>query len=307
MTWFRCASGGGSTEKHYATIAISTDDFMGLPVTVTCEEFGYLQTKNFDSLGDADFIVNDWGTYTIECEGFYTEVVVSEWYQVYSVDINAKIEITFDVEGAQADNITIYNGNGELVRNLIFSSGETKKSVTLNIPLNRKPFTFKSSVAKATDGSGVDYEKPIVLTETTTAVKVMPDKCVYWYGNKCGITWAPYGSYATVSEQTNLILVKNTNPSYAGTAKSTEVIVPMGAYSKLCAIARCNDSVALFRMDVFDNVSWSYKSSVHFSNIDDARISTDIPNDLDRFAVTWLIPNNRGSLQLTFYAVWLEE
>ena len=179
------AGGGGGGEKHYATIAVSTDEFVGLPVTVSSVDLGYSQTKLFDSLGNADFIVNDWGTYTVECEGYMAEVTVSEWYQTYNVEITSETEITFLVEGAKGDNITIKNEGGEIVRNLILGTSETSQTVTMAIPPDGATYTFVSSVAKATDGSGAEFEKSVTVNADTISVKVMPDGALYWYGNEC--------------------------------------------------------------------------------------------------------------------------
>lgn len=185
MAYGKTNAGGGET--HYATIAVSTDFLFDQPVTVSSTELGYTQTKIFDALGNADFIVNDWGTYNVECNGKTAEVVVSEWYQTYNVEITSETEITFTVEGAKGDNITIKDTNDEIVRNLIFSNTETSQIVTLTIPPDGIEYTFESSVAKALDGSGADYSKTITLTKDTdgSLVKIMPDGFnALWYLNQ---------------------------------------------------------------------------------------------------------------------------
>lgn len=103
--------GGGSGEKHYSTIAVTTPDFIG--EKVKCVGDGYAKEVTFSQDGLAIFEVNDWGTYTIYCQNQSKEVEVTAWYVTYDLEfIDVKI-VTFadgtDEEIALMANAHYYN------------------------------------------------------------------------------------------------------------------------------------------------------------------------------------------------------
>lgn len=138
--------------------------------------------------------------------------------QFYGVDYSelTSIPLTLTIEGAKGDDITITNASGEIVSNVIFGAEETSKEVTIDIVAGAE-YTFTSSVAKATDGSGDNYFKTIVLSAETTNVKVMPNAALYWYGNECvdvtnGWTFnRRYESNGYYTEANKYVSAKNTD------------------------------------------------------------------------------------------------
>lgn len=103
------------------------------------------------------------------------------------------VSVTLTINGAKEDSITIYDSNNVQVGSCIFASGQTSGTAQIDVPVGGGNFKFVSSVAKATDGGGTDYEKTIALTDDAAqTVYVMPtdaggnlDKeyCP-WYGNR---------------------------------------------------------------------------------------------------------------------------
>lgn len=86
--------------------------------------------------------------------------------QFYGVDYSelTTIPLTLTVEGAKGDDITITDASGGIVSNVILGAEETSKEVTIDI-VEGAEYTFTSSVAKATDGSGANYSKTVTLSE----------------------------------------------------------------------------------------------------------------------------------------------
>lgn len=93
------------------------------------------------------------------------------------------INVTFTVYSAKGDNITIKNSSGVAVGNVVFSSGNVSKSVTLTIPSEGGLYTFVSSIAKNTTNGTSAYSKVVTLNSATKSVNVYPDGALYWYGN----------------------------------------------------------------------------------------------------------------------------
>jgi len=105
------------------------------------------------------------------------------------------VEITFTVEGANGDNITITNADGETVGVVILDADSTSKEYTMEIPTDGADYTFTSSVAKSLWDSSADYAKTVTLTQKTDVVYVFPRiadgdeyDCAEWYENPNAIS-----------------------------------------------------------------------------------------------------------------------
>ena len=111
--------------------------------------------------------------------------------KVYAIFGDDGHEDDITIHGAKEDAITIKDTDDQTVATCIFGSGQTVGYVSKNL-LPSGTYKFISSVAKATDGSGTDYEKTIVLDGSESEIYVMPtdgagnlDKTYCpWYGNR---------------------------------------------------------------------------------------------------------------------------
>ncbi|MBO5853294.1 MAG: hypothetical protein J6Q61_00995 [Bacteroidales bacterium] len=136
----------------------------------------------------------------------------------------AEVTVTLTINGAKEDSITIYDSNDVQVGSCIFASDQTSGTCQISVPAGGGSYKFISSVAKDTTTGSSDYEKTVVLTDTLTqTVNVMPDNCLYWFGNE--MLDATGGWYATrelyggtITKNTNSILL-NAVPS-GGTANA---------------------------------------------------------------------------------------
>lgn len=195
-------------------------------------------------------------------------------------EIDKKVAITFTVEGAKGDNITITDASGEIVGNVIFDTDAVSKEYMMMI-LDGSEYTFTSSVAKTTDGSGGNYSKTVTLTQSTAEVKVMPDRTFYWKANKNGYTevskaiaWETLGTYegliAPSIDETpaNSFIAKAVkNTSKAGDSYGAVVVTPAIDFSKLNTLHLLCDASSNFspsypyggiNLEVIDSMNTKY-------------------------------------------------
>ena len=143
-------------------------------------------TTTFDSSGNASYKVHEPGTYTIEATdtGGYT----------FTDTVNVTAEIAYNLSmGSITKTITVYSAANDTVR---FTDATGAKSVTTNssgqgsvsitfLPPSQN-ITFTSSVAKQPNWSTA-YSKTIAITPTTSSIKVMPNRALYWWGYNGGV------------------------------------------------------------------------------------------------------------------------
>ena len=103
--------------------------------------------------------------------------------------------------------------------------------------------TFTSSVAKDPDNLSNDYSKSVTLTSSTTAIYVMPDNALYWWGYESpdleDMTTANGWSYSSLTltaptHNTQSISFSGSESTHRGIASKT----PKNANS-VSAIANC--------------------------------------------------------------------
>ena len=120
-----------------------------------------------------------------------------------ATSVSLSISITFSIESAANDTITVYDSNN----NPVFSSGlepttnnNGSGTVTMDIPSNGATYKFVSAKAKTPPSMASAYEKSILLTSSTTSVKFMPYEnytLLNWFGNECADVSGGWSAKAT--------------------------------------------------------------------------------------------------------------
>lgn len=156
-------------------------------------------------------------------------------------------DVTLTLIGAKEDKITIYDTNGDVVQRVTFDSGTTQKNVTLTIMSGGEDLTFVSSVAKDTTSGTSNYSKTVSVDTSTTSVKVMPEKSLYWYGNECtdltgGWTTDGYqfssGWTGSVTKENSYITLSSTNQySIVGTTNKVNMDNVSKAYININVVS----------------------------------------------------------------------
>lgn len=236
-------------------------------------------------------------------------------------------EITFTVEGAKGDNISIIDYDDVTVGNIIFDTNATSAEHTMFIPATGMPYTFASSVAKDIETSVGNYAKKILLTKDTDSVKVYPTwaennkETLLWGG--CELTefglWQRGGTSSyTFSQNSGYTFMDCPRTNIVmSTAYQTKASIDLSQYNSIHILAKAtlgnrveNANARLFMADSYgggDEVSYTlldfdnktYNGILnHFTwNISDVNTSK---------AIGIYITHYSTSLALETYALWLE-
>lgn len=180
MAYFECILGGaiGLNIPLVVTCAI---DFAGLDITCTDGTTTLTQPCPSSSPYEVSFLLPNTGTWTISgtINGItYTESVLVENFDVELTDI---IDITVDVYSAASDTVSYVGLDNQTHTITTDANGHANATITI---IDGSVFTFTSSVADDPNNLSNRYSKQITLKINTTSIYVMPDKAVYWYGNK---------------------------------------------------------------------------------------------------------------------------
>lgn len=177
----------------YSALTVYTGDstLYGKPVVLSDG-----QTGTFPSTPEAGtssvgvlFKVYNAGTYHAICKKTSSTYFSSNEQVVslgtnYSLSIASEVTITLNLEGAAGDIITIKNADNTTVGSCNFTGSNTTGQTTITVPYtdlgnSNRPYTFISGVSKALDGSGNDYSKNVILTNSLSqSVNVMPDNAL---------------------------------------------------------------------------------------------------------------------------------
>lgn len=110
------------------------------------------------------------------------------YFRCVGGNIRPEKTINLTLHGAKGDNIGVYDEDHSIIGSAIFDADATEKTITIDI-IPDKQYAFISTVAKALDGSTMNYSKTILLTQDTNQeVNVFPDGALYWYGNQINVT-----------------------------------------------------------------------------------------------------------------------
>jgi len=232
MAYFRVTqkqSGGGSG----ATITVTyTSSYYSK--TITCSDGVTTYTATTTSAGSTTFTVNDEGTWTITCDGTSKTVNV-----VLAYTTALSITKTITVYSAANDTVSFTDDAGSKTV-ATDSTGAGSASMTLNYG---DSITFTSSVAKNPSDLSSYYSKTVVIDASTTAVYLMPNNCLYWYGWDSGDLqemstsngWAKVGNrnWVSPSNNTNDITIASGSSTNSGIAtKTTKNIATLHAILK---------------------------------------------------------------------------
>lgn len=177
-----------SATIQYGTINLTFDDEFRSS-TITCTDGITTITKTAPSSGNTMTFyppnTGNWSISGVASGVTYTAspdpIVVSSLSTAVTADLQTLAEITVTLYGAKEDTITFTDAAG-VAHTEVFASGQTSKSVTLKILPSGSNITFTSSVSKNPSDLSQNYSKNVSLTNNTTAVYVMPDGAIYWYG-----------------------------------------------------------------------------------------------------------------------------
>ena len=162
-----------------ATITVSyTSTFYNK--TMTCSKGGTTYTETTTSAGVTVFNVDSSGTWTITCDGVSRTVDV-----VLEYSTTMALSVTVDVYGPASDTISFTDATGAKT---VTTDSSGAGSVTISFIPPNQSITFTSSIAKDPSDLTADYSKSVTIDSNTTEVHVMPDNCLYWWGNKVNIT-----------------------------------------------------------------------------------------------------------------------
>lgn len=215
---FECVYGGaiGASIPLVVTCASS---FAGL--TITCTDGTKTLTQPCPSASpyEIEFMLPNTGTWTISgtINGTtYTESVLVENFDAELTDI---IDITVDVYSAASDTVSYVGLDNQTHTITTDANGHANATITI---IDGSVFTFTSSVADNPNNLSKRYSKQITLTRNTTSIYVMPDKAVYWYGNKVNSeSRIPANGYPVYSGWTYVAPTYNTR-SISASTQSTQ-------------------------------------------------------------------------------------
>lgn len=148
--------------------------------TVSCSKTG--ETTQYATGSPYTFTVHSSGTWTITgtLNGITRthDVVISTTGQTESVSFEHTISV--DIYSAANDTVSFTDINGAKTA----TTDATGKAEGVSITFSdfESGIVFTSAVAKNPADLSADYKKLIYLKSTDTALYVMPDEALYWYG-----------------------------------------------------------------------------------------------------------------------------
>lgn len=192
-----------------ATVNLSTTSEDLKSKTITIRKGGaVIASTSFNSAGTATYIATSAGTYTFTCQGYSVEQAITE-ETTYNVTINTveTYHLTVDIYSAASDTLSYTDDNGAQTVTTDVTGKATGVSITITQPsIGVDPtITFTSSIAKDPDNLSNDYSKSVTLIRQTTAIYVMPDKSIYWWGWKISTTSNPNSGHPSYSNAGNAL------------------------------------------------------------------------------------------------------
>ena len=215
--WFRCSGGNGTGDGATITVTYSSQFYNK---TMTCTKGTKTYTKTTTSSGSTVFDVDESGTWTITCNGTSRTVDV-----VLEYSTQMAITKTITVYSAASDTVSFTDAAGAKTVTTN-TSGQGSVSITFMLPSSS--ITFTSSVAKNPNNLSQAYSKTITIDSNTTAIYVMPNKTLYWWGyvgsdfEECNSTngWSYNKTLLTPTYNTRDILLSTGNNACAVSTKT---------------------------------------------------------------------------------------
>lgn len=97
---------------------------------------------------------------------------------VNHINVPEYISITLDIYSAASDTVTYTDETGQKT----VTTDTDGHGRAIIVCVNGDSITFTSSVAKNPSDLSANYSKTVNITSSTTAVYVMPDNTIFWYG-----------------------------------------------------------------------------------------------------------------------------
>lgn len=164
-----CGAGGGAPIlKSNIIVTTEEDSLVGLDVVLSLNG-NTVQTKTFTDSKQVVFTVKVAGNYELTCGEATASVNVSILGIDYTAELSLIKEVTIDVYGGAMENIAMTADDGTSTQLTTNASGKTVATVKMN-----KSYTFSGGVS--------GYVKNVTIVDDS-AVYVMPDGALYWYGN----------------------------------------------------------------------------------------------------------------------------
>lgn len=311
-------------ESQTATIEFGEIDvtlesgFVGSSITCTNGTDTIVKTASTASLTFYPPTTGTWNIIgSIGGTAFTVSATVSSLSTPVSVSLASYITVTVTMHGAKGATITYTDANGAQTVTLDSTGLRTGISITAT---PNTPITFTdTNMAKNPDNLTQNYTKDVTITAGMTDLYVMPEKSIYWYGNKNN-----FGVMTSANMWTNTNLVNNYSEDY------NYVSCPFYRtqnVNKYCGIASintisCNNNVAKTIMRC--NLSGSYSPTMNpipFGNAVktrnpyeyakyDGNVSGDIhvntSDPLTGDLYVGLCMQIDGQTQNRIYALWVE-
>lgn len=183
MAYFRCSTGSVSSGDGVALIVECDSNFAGATITATNGTDTYTQTCPSTSPYTVTFEDIAKGNWTVS--GIIAGITYSEsvLVQDYTVELQSTISKTITVYSANNDTVSYIGLDNQTHTITTNSSGQATATIEI-FASGSTTLTFTSNVAKSTSNVSNNYTKSIEITSSTSAIYVMPDRAIYWYGYK---------------------------------------------------------------------------------------------------------------------------
>ena len=182
MAYFHCLIGGGSSGGGYTLTVTCDSQFAG--TTITCTDGVTTLTATCPSASpyEVEFEIPNGGDWTIS--GVISGHTMSTGVNIpTAAELIAILQQTITIYSAKEDTVTYTDIYGD-TQTEVFASGQTSKSITVDIMPSGSSITFTSGVAKDPGDLTDYYSKTVTIDSNTTNVYLMPDSVtiLYWYG-----------------------------------------------------------------------------------------------------------------------------
>ena len=180
MAYFHCLIGGGSSGGGYTLTVTCDSQFAGTTITCTDGVTTLTQTCPSASPYEVEFEIPNGGDWTIS--GVVSGQTITTGVNIpTTAELIAFVHKTITIYSAKEDTVTYTDIYGD-TQTEVFASGQTSKSITVDIMPSGSSITFTSGVAKDPSDLAAYYSKTVTIDSNTTDVYVMPDGALYWYG-----------------------------------------------------------------------------------------------------------------------------
>lgn len=251
MAYFHCLIGGGSSGGGYELTVTCDADFAGTTITCTDGVTTLTQTCPSASPYEVVFEIPNGGEWTIS--GVVGGLTVSTEVNIpTSASLFAIFQQTVTIHSAKEDTITYTDIFGD-TQTEVFSSGESSKSISVDIYSSGSSITFTSSIAKDLSDLTADYSKTVTIDSNTTDVYIMPDHTLYWYGNEIeAITTARQTNAGQVNKNTNNIeITGRTQATNSFAQATTQSAVDLTGFTKINSVFYCSGDVPQSQYNFF--------------------------------------------------------